>query len=156
MNRNSLIVKKRKKLPKNILIQTRIFYKEEGYLKFTIYSPVIIEYDFYTLFPNGLNLFIYNKDTKKCTYLSADWVKSIDQIFYHIKGNIKIMSPEGFLLKTEEIFWDRKNKKIFNKKYTTIVSNSDGIILHATNGIEASDDLKKIRLKNISGTLPVK
>ncbi|WP_238784152.1 hypothetical protein [Blattabacterium cuenoti] len=65
------------------------------------------------------------------------------------------MSPDGYFLRTDEIFWDRKNKKIFNKKYT-IISNSYGIVLHAKNGIEASEDLKKIRLKNISGTLPVK
>ncbi|WP_238784351.1 hypothetical protein [Blattabacterium cuenoti] len=66
------------------------------------------------------------------------------------------MSPKGYFLKTDEIFWDRKNKKIFNKKYTTIISNSDRIRLHAKNGIEASEDLKEIRLKNISGTLPIK
>ncbi|WP_238784088.1 hypothetical protein [Blattabacterium cuenoti] len=102
-----------------------------------------------------MNLFIYDKNDNKYTYLSADWVKSVDKIFYHIKGNIKIMNPEGFFLKTDEIFWDRRNKRIFNNKYT-VISNSNGIILHATNGIEASEDLKKIRLKNISGTFPIK
>ncbi|WP_238786127.1 hypothetical protein [Blattabacterium cuenoti] len=66
------------------------------------------------------------------------------------------MNYKGYFLKTEEIFWDRKKKKIFNKKYTTIISNSDNIILHATNGIEVSEDFKNIRLKNISGTLPIK
>lgn len=143
-------------MPKNIFIKTSFFYKEKGLLKFIIYSPVIKEYISYTLFPNGLNLFIYNnKNTNKYTYIKADWVKSIDKVFYHIKGNIKIVSYEGYFLKTDEIFWDRKNKKIFNKKYT-IISNSYGIILHATNGIEASENLKKIRLKNISGTFPIK
>ncbi|WP_238784770.1 hypothetical protein [Blattabacterium cuenoti] len=125
-----------------------------------IYSPVIKEYASYTLFPNGFNLFIYdNKNTNKYIYLSADWVKSINKIFYHIKGDIKIMNPKGFFLKTEEIFWDRKDKRIFNKKYTKITFHSDKkdkIILYATNGIEATEDLKEIRLKNISGTLPVK
>ncbi|WP_238785050.1 hypothetical protein [Blattabacterium cuenoti] len=122
-----------------------------------IYSPIIKEYALYTLFPNGLNLFIYDKkNTNKYTYLSANWVKSVDKIFYHIKGNIIIMNDKGDFLKTDEIFWDSKNQKIFNEKYTKIVSNSDGIILHATNGIEASEDLKKIILKNISGTFPIK
>ncbi len=101
-------------------------------------------------------MFIYDQNTNKYTYISANWVKSIDKIFYHIKGNIIIMNYKGYFLKTEEIFWDRKKKKIFNKKYTTIISNSDNIILHATNGIEVSEDFKNIRLKNISGTLPIK
>ncbi|WP_041936052.1 hypothetical protein [Blattabacterium sp. (Nauphoeta cinerea)] len=155
-----IIIKNNKKeIPKNIFIKTSLLYKEKGILKFLIYSPVIKEYASYTLFPNGLNLFIYDQNTNKYTYLSADWVKSINKIFYHIKGNIKIMNSKGYFLKTEEIFWNRKDKKIFNKKYTTIISHSDKtdkIILHATNGIEATEDLKKIRLKSISGTLPVK
>ncbi|WP_185857263.1 hypothetical protein [Blattabacterium cuenoti] len=156
MNRDALIRKDRKQIPKNIFIKTSLFYKEKGFLKFVIYSPIIKEYTFYTLFPYGLNLFIYDQNTNKYTYIRADWVKSIDKIFYHIKGNIKIMSPKGYLLKTDEIFWDIKNKKIFNKKYTTIISNLDGIRLYAKNGIEATEDLKEIRLKNISGTLPIK
>ncbi|WP_341660148.1 hypothetical protein [Blattabacterium cuenoti] len=156
MNRKPIIKKNGKEVPKNIFFKTNLFYKEKGLLKFFIYSPVIKEYAFYTLFPNGLNLFIYDKNTNQYTYISANWVKSIYKIFYHIKGNIKIMSYKGYILKTEEIFWDRRKKKIFNKKYTTIISHSNGIILHATNGIEASEDLKKIRLKNISGTFPIK
>ncbi|WP_185856694.1 hypothetical protein [Blattabacterium cuenoti] len=156
MNRKPIIKKNRKEVPKNIFFKTNFFYKEKGFLKFFIYSPVIKEYAFYTLFPNGLNLFIYDKNTNQYTYISADWVKSIYKIFYHIKGNIKIMSYKGDILKTEEIFWDRRKKKIFNKKYTTIISHSNEIILHARNGIEASEDLKKIRLKNISGTFPIK
>ncbi|QIK16905.1 hypothetical protein G9C01_00760 [Blattabacterium sp. DPU] len=149
-------IKNRNEIPHNIFVKTNIFYKEKGLLKFIIYSSVIKEYTSYTLFPNGLNLFIYDQKTNKYTYLKADWVKSINKIFYHIKGNIIIMSYTGYFLKTDEIFWDRKKKKIFNKKYTTIISNSDGTVLHAINGIDASEDLKKIRLKKISGILPIK
>ncbi|WP_223843724.1 hypothetical protein [Blattabacterium cuenoti] len=64
------------------------------------------------------------------------------------------MNSNGYFVKTEEVFWDKQQKKIFNEKYT-MISNLDGIILHAINGIEASDDLKKIKLKNIRGTLPL-
>ncbi|WP_185868971.1 hypothetical protein [Blattabacterium cuenoti] len=134
-------------------MKTFISYKENGLLKIFLYSPIIKDYTSYTLFPNGISLFIYNDD--KYTYLKADWVKSIEGIIYHIKGNIKIINSNGFFIKTEEIFWNKKQKKIFNDKYT-VISNLDGIMLHAINGIEASDDLKKIKLKNISGTFPLK
>ncbi|BBA17453.1 hypothetical protein [Blattabacterium cuenoti] len=161
MNKNFIIKKnregKKEDVPKKIFFKTNLFYKEKGFLKFFIYSPIVKEYAFYTLFPNGLNLFIYDKNTyNKYTYLRADWVKSIDKMFFHIKGNIIIMSHKGVSLKTEEIFWDRRKKKIFNKKYTKIIFHSKKMILYAINGIEASEDLKKIRLKNINGTFPVK
>ncbi|WP_185862085.1 hypothetical protein [Blattabacterium cuenoti] len=142
------------KIPKKIFIKTSLLFKEKGLLKFIIYSPIIKEYTFYTLFPNGVSIFLYERNSNKYTYLRANWVKSIGKILYHIKGNIKIMNPKGYFLKTEEIFWNKKQKKIFNRKYTTIY-NSDGTILHAINGIEASDDLKKIKLKNISGIFPI-
>ncbi|AGD98003.1 hypothetical protein BLBBOR_093 [Blattabacterium sp. (Blatta orientalis) str. Tarazona] len=69
------------------------------------------EYPIYTLFPNGLQLFLYEKGKDKYTYLSANWVKSTEKFFYHLKGKIIIMNPNGDFLKTEEIYWNRKRKK---------------------------------------------
>ncbi len=108
----------------------------------------------HTLFPNGIKLFFYEKYPNKYTYLSANWMKYTKKIFYHFKGNILIKNKNGDFLKSEEIFWNKKNKTIFNKKYT-IIYCSNGTILYAKNGIEASDNLKKIRLKNISGIIPI-
>ncbi|AWU44124.1 hypothetical protein DM814_00420 [Blattabacterium punctulatus] len=146
--------KNKKEIPNRIFIRTSILYKENGIIRSFIYSPMIKEYSIYTLFPNGLKLFIYRKKKNKYTYLSANWVKSIEKIFYHIKGNIIIMNSDGDFLKTEEIFWNKKYKKIFNNKYT-IIYCTDGTVLKAMNGLEATDDLKKIRLKNISGIFPI-
>ncbi|ACY40123.1 hypothetical protein BLBBGE_091 [Blattabacterium sp. (Blattella germanica) str. Bge] len=143
MQRKRIFNKKEKKIPQRIFIKTSVFYKEDGLLRIFMYSPLIKEYTSYTLFPNGFCLFIYENDANKYTYLKADWVKSIGKIIYHIKGNIQIMNSNGYFVKTEEIFWNRKQKKIFNEKYTMIY-NSNGTILHAINGIEASDDLKKL------------
>ncbi|WP_238784261.1 LptA/OstA family protein [Blattabacterium cuenoti] len=147
--------KNRKELPHRILTRTSILYKEDGIPIFFIYSPVVEEYSIYTLFPKGVKLFFYEKtNPNKYIYLTADWIKLTKKIFYHIKGNIIIISPNGDFLKTNEIFWNKKDKKIFNNKYT-IIHYSNGTILHAMNGLEASDDLKNIRLKNISGILSI-
>ncbi len=75
-------------------------------------------------------------------------------IFFHIKGNIKILTPNGYFFKTDEIFWDKNKKKIFNKKNVTI-SNLNGTILHAKKGIEMYNNLKNFKLKDISGVLPL-
>ncbi|WP_238785314.1 hypothetical protein [Blattabacterium cuenoti] len=148
--------KDKENIPDKIFIETTISLKEKGSLKLFIYSPIIKDYTFYTIFPNGLELFIYEKkNTNKYTYISAKWVKSIERTFYHLKGKIKIINPKGYMLKTEEIYWNVKKKKIYNDKYT-IISSIDGTVLHAKNGIEASDDFKKIILKNISGTIYIK
>lgn len=146
--------KNRKEIPYRVFIRTSILYKEKGLVRFFIYSPIMEEYPIYTLFPNGLQLFLYEKGKDKYTYLSANWVKSTEKFFYHLKGNIIIMNPNGDFLKTEEIYWNKKRKKIFNN-LSTVIYCSDGTILHAMNGLEASEDFKKIRLKNISGIFPI-
>ncbi|AER40807.1 MAG: hypothetical protein LBQ72_00300 [Flavobacteriales bacterium] len=148
-------IKHKKETPRIVFLRTSILYKEDGFFRLFIYSPIIEEYSIYTFFPNGLQLFLYEKkDPSKYTYLSANWVKSTKKVFYHIKGNIIIMNPNGDFLKTEEIFWNIERKKIFNNKCTTIYF-SNGTILKAINGLEATDDLKEIRLKNISGFLSI-
>ncbi|WP_238784448.1 LptA/OstA family protein [Blattabacterium cuenoti] len=141
----------KKEAPHRIFIRISILYKENGISRFFIYSPIMEEYSIYTLYPKGIQLFFYEKeDPKKYIYLTANWVKSTEKILYHIKGNIIIMNHNGDYLKTNEIFWNKKNKKIFNDK-STIIHYSDGSILHAVNGFEASDDFKNIKLKNTRG-----
>ncbi|WP_185858466.1 hypothetical protein [Blattabacterium cuenoti] len=145
----------RRRIIQKIFIKTNLLYKEKGLLKFSIYSPLIKEDSYYTLFPKGLDLFIYENNKNKYTYIHANWVKSRNKIFYHIKGNIRIINDQGYLLKTKEIFWNRKQKKIFNDKYTMIYNPKNGTKLYAINGIEASENFRSIKLKNISGTLSI-
>ncbi|WP_238784943.1 hypothetical protein [Blattabacterium cuenoti] len=114
-----------------------------------------MDYSFYTIFPNGLKLFIYKKKNNESIYISAKWVKSIKKIFYHFKGDIRIVNSIGYILKTEEIFFNLKNKKIYNEKYT-IISTTNGMVFRAKNGIESSDNLSNIKLKNISGTISIR
>ncbi|WP_238785595.1 hypothetical protein [Blattabacterium cuenoti] len=130
-------------------------FKENGFTKYIIYSPLIKEYNFHTLFPDGICLVIYkNNHRNQCIYIRGNWMKSFKNIFYHIKGNIRILNPNKFFLKTEEIFWDKKNKKIFNEK-NIIISDLNGAILYAKKGINISEDFKKFKLKDISGILPL-
>ncbi|WP_238783748.1 hypothetical protein [Blattabacterium cuenoti] len=157
----STLVKKRQEVPnkKNnkphrTFTKIRISYKENGNIRFFIDSPIMEEYSFYTLFPNGIKLFLFYEGKKKYIYLSANWVKLTKEIFYNFKGQVIVMNSNGDFLKTEEIFWNKKSRKIFNNIPTIIYCN-DGILLHAKNGIEASEDLKKINIKNISGIIPI-
>ncbi|WP_238783787.1 hypothetical protein [Blattabacterium cuenoti] len=147
--------KKRKEIPHRIFLRTSILSKENGIPRLFMNFPIMEEYSISTLFPKGIQLFFFDKkNTKEYISLTADWVKSTEKIFYHIKGNIRVVSSNGYFLKTDEIFWNRKQKKIFNNK-CTIIYYPDGTMLRAMNGLEASDDFKNISLKNISGIIPI-
>lgn len=146
-------------IPKKIFFKVNILSKENG-IKYHIYSPIVKEYKYYTIFPNGFELFIYENNIKNkknynsINYIQANWVKITNKIFFHIKGNVKILSKNGYFLNTEEIFWNKKKKIFFNNVFT-IISNDNGMVLYSKNGIEACNDLKNITLKNISGIVPI-
>ncbi len=104
------------------------------------------------ILPRGLILFIYEGKKDQFTYIKADWMKSHQKIFYHMKGNVIFFNSKGIFLKTEEIFWDRKKKYFFNKKKTTVY-NKNGLFFNATKGIEFSDNLNRIKLNSINGVI---
>ncbi|MDR3272630.1 MAG: LPS export ABC transporter periplasmic protein LptC [Flavobacteriaceae bacterium] len=124
-------------------------------------APLIEMYEFakvpYTVFNKGLDLDFFEKGKPKPGYLRADYAKIIEATgWYEAKNNVVIINADGDTLKTNHIFWDKKNEEIFT--YDTVkIYRADGITTNiSNNGIEASQDFKNFKLKNNHGTLPYK
>ena len=122
-------------------------------------APLIEMYEYakvpYTVFNRGLDLDFFEKGKPKPGHLRADYAKIIEATgWYEAKKNVVIINSDGDTLKTNQIFWDRKNEKIFTDD-TVRIYRADGITTNFSNhGIEASQDFKNFKLKNNSGTLP--
>lgn len=56
------------------------------------------------------------------------------------------------VLKTSSIFWNKEKHKIYNYVPTKIY-RSNGFLINAKNGIEGSDNLNDIILRNINGVI---
>lgn len=59
------------------------------------------------------------------------------------------------VLKTSSIFWNIKKHIIYNYVPTKIY-RSNGFLINAKNGIEGSDNLNNIILRNINGVIYLK
>ncbi len=142
---------------KDSIVSTRLFnahftLKDSGYEKVIVRSPKVEMYELldtpFTIFPLGLELNFYKTGSKKPGYLRASFAKIIEKKqWYEAKGNVIVVNDEGDSLKTQQLFWNQKTKKIFTPD-TTFIIRKDGSFLPSYNGMEASDDFKSFKFFN--------
>lgn len=129
------------------------------YTVINLRAPLIEEYEYsktpYTVFPKGVDMDFYQKGKTQPGHLRADYAKIIDATgWYEAKKNVVIINTDKDTLKTNQIFWDKKNRKIFTHD-TVKIYRADGVTTNiSTHGIEATEDFKNFKLKNNTGTLP--
>lgn len=121
--------------------------KDSGKVRMELRSPLIEEFTMidspYTIMKKGLNVKFWNSTNPKPNFLKADWAKIKSKInFYEGKGNVEMINNDGDTLRTNHIFWDNKNRRIFTKDTVTI-KRIDGTINISNNGLEATEDFKE-------------
>ncbi len=138
-------------IPTQELFNSTIIRTDSGTAMIRIEAPIIQTYEFdkkspYTLLPQGGDVEKYDKKGGKPTLMRADWAKIDDRKgIYEGKGHVVMVSEDGDTIKTSHIFWDKKNRKVYNSVKTRIIRpNNDSLI--AKNGLEADDKFKNIKL----------
>ena len=149
------INKKKVEFPTRTLINANIINKDSGRISGNLRSPLIEEYTTvdspYTIFRKGLNLDFYQKGSIKPGYFQADWAKLSDVTgLYEGRGNVIIVNEKGDSLKSEQLFWNKKNKTVYTSKEVYLISK-EGDSLTAKNGLQATDDLETYTLFNNQG-----
>lgn len=139
------------------IVNAFLTYKDSGIVTMELKSPLIEEFTLidspYTLMRKGVNIKFWNTDKPDPNYLSANWAKIIDRKkFYEGKGDVEMINNDGDTLRTEHIFWDNLNRRIFTKDTVTI-KRKDGTINIANHGLTASEDFKEFTLLDNSGVI---
>ena len=141
--------------PSRTLKNAHIIYKDSGFVKINLRSPLIEEYALidspYTQFPKGLEMNFYTTNIDSPGYLRANWAIMYElKEWYEGRGDVKIISEKGDTLKTQKLFWNKKQRRVFTSDTVYIISKS-GDSLQANNGLEAKDDLSEYTLFNNQG-----
>lgn len=152
---------------KNTNFASRIIYnadiikRDSGKVKVRFKAPLLEEYEFidtpYVEVRKGLYLeFFDNKKPKTPGKLWAKYAKIIEKKqFYEAKGNVKVINNEGQTFAMQSIYWDKKNRKMYTTD-TVFITDKDGSIFVAANGMNAKDDFTEYTFYNNSGDFNVK
>lgn len=147
---------RRSEFPSRTFNNAKVIFKDSGFIKIYLQSKLVEEYGMidtpYTEFRQGLELKYFTNSIDSPGYLRADWAKFSDmKAWYEGKGNVVIINEVGDTLKTESLFWNRNERKVFTTDTVYIISKL-GDSLQANNGLEAKDDLSEYILYNNQGS----
>lgn len=144
-------------LPDVTVIDLRSEYSVNEYTQARLISPLAYRFTKnnkqYSLFPDGINLMFFDKYKKLHSSLKADYgIYYEDEDYAKAKGNVILTNLEGSVLKTEELYVDEKNGKIYSVVPVEIVQ-TDGLELTGSGGFESNLDFTVYRFTDVSGKI---
>ncbi len=127
-------------------------YTDSGFIKAVLVSSKMLDYaavDFpFSEFPKGINVTLYDKNAKE-THVTSNYAITYKQTnIIDLQGKVKIVSQDGQMLETEQLYYDQKNEWFFTEKkfkFTDLKGASNG------QGIDFSKDFKVINSQRITG-----
>lgn len=138
-----------------------VWYSDSGKLQLKFIAPLMREYTKkengpYYEFPAGIKVLFYDYLGKPESQVTADYA-----IYYEEKklweardSVVALNLKTNEQLETEQLFWDLDKKLVYSIVFTKI-TNKDGVY-YGENGFEATQDMKKYKLKGSSGAVNVK
>lgn len=149
---------KNKNFPSRTIYNANILQKDSGFIKIKFKAPILEEYEFidtpYVEAKKGLFLEFFDKKNPKIPgTLKANYAKFIEKKdFYEAKGNVKVVNTDGQTFVMQSIYWDKKNRKMHTKD-SVFISDKEGNIFVAANGMIAKDDFSEYTFYNNSGEI---
>jgi LPS export ABC transporter protein LptC len=107
----------------------------------------VVDFPF-TEFPKGIRVTLYDKNAKK-TVVTSNYAVSYKQTgIIDLQDKVKIVSDDGQILETQQLYYDQKNAWFFTErkyKFSSPKGVSNG------QGIDFSKDFKVINSQRITG-----
>ncbi|MBK5203009.1 MAG: LPS export ABC transporter periplasmic protein LptC [Prolixibacteraceae bacterium] len=132
-----------------------LLYSDSGTVIFKLITPRLIRYEEtkepFTEFPDGVIIEKYDKNMEITSKISSDYAQYFDRKKQWIaKNNVVVINQNNDSLKTEELIWEEKSKKIHSDKFVTII-RAEQII----NGIgfESDQSLADWQIKEVTGDI---
>ena len=137
--------------------EIEILITKKGNANIKITAPKVIrnyEAKPYNEFPEGMHLFVYNKDGEIESTLTAKYGKMGDGAQEMIaKDSVVVINKTGEVLNTEHLIWDKKNSKIKTEGFVKIQTKDE--IIYG-DGFESKEDFTEYEITNIHGIVKIK
>lgn len=139
-------------VPSNNADEVHLKYTDSGRITGILVSKKMLDYavvDFpFTEFPKGIHVTLFDKNAKK-TVVTSNYAVSYKQTgIIDLQDKVKIVSDDGQILETQQLYYDQKNAWFFTErkyKFSSPKGVSNG------QGIDFSKDFKVINSQRITG-----
>jgi LPS export ABC transporter protein LptC len=110
----------------------------------------------YVDFKKGISIVRYDKDNKIENSLTADRAMYFtSKKSWEATGNVVITNMNGDIFRTEKLYGDDKEKKIFTNKLVKI-TKSDGTFMFARSGFESNSEFTIYQYIDVSGKIAIR
>ncbi|MEN8124275.1 MAG: LPS export ABC transporter periplasmic protein LptC [Bacteroidota bacterium] len=148
-----------KNLPIGVAKNVNLIHTDSGIIKTKLITPLMNDFSNrknhpYTEFPNGFIITTYDSNGDSVV-LKADYGITFTKTnISEANNNVSIVNhADNSILKTNQLFWDANVHYIYTEKEFTLITQSDTI---NGKGLDANEDITKINMKSIYGTIYVK
>ena len=148
-----------KNLPIGVAKNIYLIHTDSGKITTKLISPVM--YDFsnrkshpFSEFPQGIKIVTFDEEGDS-VILTADYSVTFNKTnISEVKTNVVVINhAEKTKLNTSQLFWDANEHYIYTEKIFTLITKTDTI--HGE-GFESNEDLSKVNMKSVYGTIYVK
>lgn len=100
-------------------------------------------------FPDGLYVEQFDTIFSIVATVKADTAWNFtSKKLWKLKGHVVIRNKLGETFKSEELFWDQRQQKVYSKKYVEVF-RPDKMTLHGMGGFEANQQMTEYRFWNV-------
>jgi LPS export ABC transporter protein LptC len=148
-----------KNLPIGIAKNIYSIQTDSGLVKTKLIAPVLHDFSNrenhpYMEFPEGLKVVTYDKKGDSVVLIADYSVTYTKTNISEVRNNVNITNySDSSKLITDQLFWDANEHYIYTEKKFILITKTDTI--HGV-GFESNEDLSKLNMKSIRGTIYVK
>jgi LPS export ABC transporter protein LptC len=130
-------------------------YTDSGRIKAILESPKMFDYASvnypFTEFPKGIVVSLFDEKGTK-SIIEADYAVNFKGTeIIDLRGNVKMTSPQGQYLETQQLYYDQKNEWFFTEKKFKFTAPNEGVT--TGNGVDFSKDFKRIKYREVYGEI---
>jgi LPS export ABC transporter protein LptC len=148
-----------KNLPVGVAKNIYTIQTDSGLVKTKLIAPVLHDFSNreehpYMEFPEGLMVVTYDQHGDSVVLIADYSITYTKTNISEVKSNVNITNyADDSKLITDQLFWDANEHYIYTEKKFMLITKTDTI-----NGVgfESNEDLSKLNMKSVSGTIYVK
>jgi LPS export ABC transporter protein LptC len=132
-------------------------FTDSGQVRFSLKAPKLLRYEAdgrdYIEFPEGLELVKYDEHKKVISSITANYARQyVADRKWEAKNNVVATNANGDTLKTEILYWEEKEEKIYTDEFVKII-RADQIITGI--GFTSDQKMQNWKIRDPKGTIYV-